>query len=76
VFKFYRGVVAPPGLSPEVIAYYEDMVKKLNDSKAWKELYLAKYMLSPAGKGARNSPRHSRQRGGLRGDPEEPRLIK
>jgi putative tricarboxylic transport membrane protein len=53
VFKFYRGVVAPPGLSPEVIAYYEDMLKKLNDSKAWKELYLAKYMLSPGWQGSK-----------------------
>jgi len=47
IFKFYRGVVAPPGLSPEVVAYYESMMKKLNDSTAWKENYLAKYMLSP-----------------------------
>ena len=48
VFKFYRGVVAPPGLSPEVVAYYENMMKKMNDTKAWKENYLAKNMLSPA----------------------------
>jgi len=47
VFKFYRGVVAPPGLPPEVVAYYESMMKKLNDTKAWKENYLAKYILSP-----------------------------
>lgn len=47
VFKFYRGVVAPPGLPPEVVAYYENMMKKLNDTKAWKENYLAKYILSP-----------------------------
>lgn len=47
IFKFYRGVVAPPGLSPEVVAYYENMMKNLNDTPAWKENYLAKYMLSP-----------------------------
>jgi len=52
-FKFYRGVVAPPGLSPEVVAYYENMMKKLNDSKAWKENYLAKYMLSPGWQGSK-----------------------
>lgn len=52
VFKFYRGVVAPPGLSPQVIAYYENMMKKLNDSTAWKEQYLAKYMLSPGWQGS------------------------
>jgi putative tricarboxylic transport membrane protein len=48
IFKFYRGVVAPPGLSPEVVAYYEGMMKTLNETKAWKENYLAKNMLSPA----------------------------
>jgi len=47
IFQFYRGVVAPPGLSPEVVAYYENMLKNLNDTKAWKENYLAKYFLSP-----------------------------
>jgi len=52
VFKFYRGVVAPPGLSPEVVAYYESMLKKLNDTKAWKENYLAKYILSPGWQGS------------------------
>ncbi len=48
IFKFYRGVVAPPGLPPEVVAYYESMLKTLNDTKAWKENYLAKNMLSAA----------------------------
>jgi putative tricarboxylic transport membrane protein len=52
VFKFYRGVVAPPGLAPEVVAYYENMLKKLNDTKAWKENYLAKYILSPGWQGS------------------------
>lgn len=48
VFKFFRGIIAPPGLSPEAIAYYENMMKKMIASQAWKEGYLAKYMLSPA----------------------------
>src|SRR5512139_72153 len=47
VFKFYRGVVAPPELPADVVAYYESMMKKLNDTTAWKENYLAKYILSP-----------------------------
>ena len=47
IFKFYRGGVAPPGLPPEVVAYYESMLKSLSDTKAWKENYLAKNMLSP-----------------------------
>ena len=53
VFKFYRGVVAPPGLPPEVVAYYEGMMKKLNNTKAWKENYLAKYILSPGWQGSK-----------------------
>jgi putative tricarboxylic transport membrane protein len=48
VFKFFRGVIAPPGLPPEVVAYYESMLKKMIETKAWKENYLAKNMLSPA----------------------------
>jgi putative tricarboxylic transport membrane protein len=51
VFKFYRGVVAPPELPADVVAYYESMMKKLNDTKAWKENYLAKYILSPGWQG-------------------------
>lgn len=48
VFKFFRGVIAPPGLPPEVVAYYEGMLKKMIETKAWKENYLAKNLLSPA----------------------------
>jgi putative tricarboxylic transport membrane protein len=53
VFKFYRGVVAPPGIPAEVVAYYEGMLKKLNDSKAWKDNYLSKYILSPGWQGSK-----------------------
>jgi len=52
VFKFYRGVVAPPDLPADVVAYYESMMKKLNDTQAWKENYLAKYILSPGWQGS------------------------
>ncbi len=48
VFKFFRGVIAPPGIPPEVVAYYENMMKQMIETKAWKENYLAKNMLSPA----------------------------
>ncbi len=48
VFKFFRGVIAPPGVPREVVAYYESMMKKMIETKAWKENYLAKNMLSPA----------------------------
>jgi putative tricarboxylic transport membrane protein len=53
IFQFFRGVVAPPGVSPEVVAYYENMMKNLNDTKAWKENYLAKYFLNPGWQGSK-----------------------
>ncbi len=53
IFKFYRGVVAPPGLPAEVVAYYEGLLKRLNDTPAWKEQYLAKNILSPGWQGSK-----------------------
>jgi tripartite-type tricarboxylate transporter receptor subunit TctC len=53
IFKFYRGVVAPPGLPAEVVAYYEGLLKKLNDTQAWKDQYLAKNILSPGWQGSK-----------------------
>lgn len=46
-FDFFRGVAAPPKISPAAVAFYETMMKKMSDSAAWKENYLKKYMLSP-----------------------------
>lgn len=54
VFKFYRGVVAPPGLPAEAVAYYENMLKTLNDTRAWRDNYLAKYILSPGWQGSKD----------------------
>jgi len=47
VFYFFRGIAAPPKISPEVITYYQNLMKKMSDSSAWKDQYLKKYMLSP-----------------------------
>ncbi|MCE5263291.1 MAG: tripartite tricarboxylate transporter substrate binding protein [Deltaproteobacteria bacterium] len=47
-FDFFRGIAAPPKIGPEVVAYYENLMKRMSDSTAWKEGYLKKYMLSPA----------------------------
>jgi putative tricarboxylic transport membrane protein len=47
-FKMFRGIAAPPGISPAAAAYYENMMKKMAESAAWKEKYLDQYMLSPA----------------------------
>ncbi len=46
-FDFFRGIAAPPKITPEVVAYYENLMKRMSDSSAWKEGYLKKYMLSP-----------------------------
>ena len=54
IFKFFRGVVAPPGLPPEVVAYYESAMKKMSETKAWKENYLAKNLLRPAWQGSKD----------------------
>jgi putative tricarboxylic transport membrane protein len=47
-FKMFRGIAAPPGISPAVASYYEDMMKHMSESAGWKEKYLDQYMLSPA----------------------------
>ncbi len=52
-FDFFRGIAAPPKIGPEVVAYYENLMKRMSDSAAWKEGYLKKYMLSPAWLGSK-----------------------
>lgn len=46
-FYFFRGIAAPPKISPEAVAHYDNLLKRLSESTAWKENYLQKYMLSP-----------------------------
>jgi putative tricarboxylic transport membrane protein len=47
-FKMFRGMAAPPGISPAVAQYYEGVMKRLVESPAWKERYLEQYLLTPA----------------------------
>jgi putative tricarboxylic transport membrane protein len=47
-FRMFRGIAAPPGISPAVAGYYENVMKRLAESAAWKEKYLEQYMLSPS----------------------------
>ena len=47
-FKMFRGIAAPPGISPAVASYYENMMKRMAESASWKEKYLDQYMLSPS----------------------------
>ncbi len=52
-FKMFRGIAAPPGISPAVAAYHENMMKRMAESSAWKEKYLDQYMLSAGWMGNR-----------------------
>ncbi len=52
-YFFYRGIMAAKDIPPEVVAFYEDMFKKLAESSAWKENYLKKYSLSPSWMGSK-----------------------
>ncbi len=52
-FEMFRGVGAPPGIRPEVAAFYENMLKRMAQSAAWKTGYLKKYMLSSAWRGSK-----------------------
>ncbi len=47
MFFFFRGIAAPPKISPETVAYYENLMKRMTETTMWKEKYLKKYMLSP-----------------------------
>ena len=43
----FRGIAAPPGIPPETAGYYENMMKRMNETTGWKQKYLKQYMLSP-----------------------------
>jgi putative tricarboxylic transport membrane protein len=52
-FKMFRGIAAPPGIPPAVAAYYENVMKRLAESPAWKAKYVDRYMLTPGWMGAK-----------------------
>ncbi len=45
-FDFFRGIAAPAGIPAETVAFYETMMKKMNEAPGWTDGYLKKYMLS------------------------------
>jgi putative tricarboxylic transport membrane protein len=47
-FYLFRGVAAPLGIPDEAVAFYENMLKRVTETPAWKRNYLDKYMLSHA----------------------------
>ena len=54
IFFFFRGIAAPSKISPEAVAYYENLMKRMTETTMWKEKYLKQYMLSPYYLGAKD----------------------
>lgn len=52
-FKMFRGIAAPPKISPAVATHYEGVFKRLAESPAWREKYVEKYMLTPGWMGSK-----------------------
>jgi len=46
VFQQFRSLAAPKGLSEEAIKYYDELFRKLANSKTWKEKYIKENMLT------------------------------
>jgi putative tricarboxylic transport membrane protein len=42
VFQQFRGIFGPPEMSPEALAYWSDVFKKVTESEQWKTEYLNK----------------------------------
>jgi len=45
-FQQVRSIAAPKDLPPEAVRYYEELFRKLADSKLWKEKYIQENMLT------------------------------
>ena len=45
-FQQVRSIAAPKDLAPEAVRYYEELFRKLADSKLWKEKYIQENMLT------------------------------
>lgn len=43
-----RGLLAPQGVSDEVIAFWEDILEQVADSDMWREQYLDRFLTEPA----------------------------
>lgn len=45
-FQQVRSIAAPKDIPPEAVRYYEDLFRRLADSKTWKEKYIKENMLT------------------------------
>jgi putative tricarboxylic transport membrane protein len=46
-FQQVRSIAAPKDLPPEAIRYYDELFRKLSESKWWREKYIQENMLTP-----------------------------
>lgn len=47
VIQDARAIAAPPGMSPEAVAYYENLLKQVTEQPKWKTDYVEKNFLTP-----------------------------
>lgn len=47
VAQQFRSIAAPKDLPPEALKFYEDLFRRLAESKTWKEKYIKENMLTP-----------------------------
>ena len=50
-YEFYweqmRGVVGPANMAPEAVAWWQDALRKVTDTKKWQEQYIKRNLLTP-----------------------------
>ncbi len=46
VYRQFRSIAAPKDIPREAVKYYEELFKKLSETKSWKEKYIKENMLS------------------------------
>ncbi len=47
VYRQFRSIAAPGNIPKDALKYYEELLKKMSESKTWKEKYIKENMLSP-----------------------------
>jgi putative tricarboxylic transport membrane protein len=52
VVREVRAIAGPPAMPAEAVKFYEDMLKKVTETDAWKKDYIEKNLLTPAYKNA------------------------
>ena len=53
-----RAIAGPPDMSPEAVAFYADMLKKITESERWKTGYIEKNFLGPVFLGPEESRKY------------------